>query len=99
MRPTPRAEEAEAGGAKQAASGTARLGVRMARGAMTGLFSGAAGGAFAGLVETALAWMGARQYLAGLGGRLRLGFFMCALEGLFGALAGCATFTLAALLW
>src|SRR5262245_22986797 len=69
------------------------------KGCALGLWAGAAGGAIAGLVEALAAWKPAAQYLPGMGGRLRLLAFLCALEGGAGALAGAATGGLAAFLW
>jgi len=72
---------------------------RIAQGCALGLWAGATGGALAGLVEGVSAWSPAGQYLAGAGARLGLLVFLCALEGLAGALIGCAAGGVLALLW
>jgi arylsulfatase A-like enzyme len=72
---------------------------RLGSGWALGLWSGALGGALAGLTEGVAAWNAAAQYLPGAGGRFVLILFLIAIEGLFGALLGCLAGVVLSLLW
>src|SRR5262245_50280306 len=72
---------------------------KLRKGWALGLWSGALGGALAGLTEAVSAWNGAAQYLPGAGGRFGLILFLIAIEGLFGAILGSLAGLVLALVW
>src|SRR5262249_37797026 len=75
------------------------LGRKLRKGWALGLWSGALGGALAGLTEAVSAWNGAAQYLPSAVGAFGLILFLIAIEGLFGAILGSLAGLVLALVW